>query len=143
MTLVWRHRASTKTKCGQVSTVCRHNSHRVGRERPVVACTRDCSRRHTIDDAATSSSGHEDERRRKASMGAERSHSDRGGQEGHVMAKTTPVRAQGAVEAHPRGGYQGVIDEGEGRKRYHCPHRHRSEEAATKCLYSVLKKAGA
>ena len=59
------------------------------------------------------------------------------------MAKTKMVRAQGAVEAHPRGGDQGVIYEGEARKRYHCPHRHRSEEAAAKCLYAVLKKAGA
>src|SRR4030095_507658 len=98
---------------------------------------------HSASAAARSSSGNEDEPRRKAGMGAERSHSDRGGQEGGVMAETTQVRAQKAVEAHLPGGYQGVIDEGEGRKRYHCPHRHRSEEAATECLYSVLKKAGA
>ena len=58
------------------------------------------------------------------------------------MAKTRLVRGQGAVEAHPRGGYQGVIYEGEGRKRYYCAHRHRSEEAAAKCLDSLLKKGG-
>ena len=59
------------------------------------------------------------------------------------MATTTLVRALGAGEAYPLGGNQVVIYEGEGRKRYPCSHRHRSEETAATCLYRVVKKAGA